>query len=101
MDHNFQNKKPFFGSPLESQSNKCLEAWFLGCNAENHEELESLVIGGDERLCIAEPMEALKKMGYSESDSEIICRTCDQDTDGCLFYIELKTYIAPFIFQRI
>ena len=34
----------FIGSPLENQSSKSLEAWFLGSKAENQDELESLVL---------------------------------------------------------
>ena len=60
----------------------------------------NLDIDGDERVCITELMEALKKMGYSERDSEMICKTCDQDGDGYLSYIEFKTHIVPFIFQK-
>ena len=60
----------------------------------------NLDIDGGERVYITELMEALKKMGYSERDSEIICKTCDQDADGYLSYIEFKTHIVPFIFQK-
>ena len=44
MNSNFENQKPFIGSPLESQSSKSLEAWSLGPKEENHEELKDLIV---------------------------------------------------------
>ena len=44
MNSNFENQKPFIGSPLESQSSKSLEALSLGPKEENHEELKDLIV---------------------------------------------------------
>ena len=43
INSNFENKKPFFGAPLKSQSSKSLEAWLRGSKEENHEELKGSI----------------------------------------------------------